>query len=81
MRNLRKILTAAACLVALQSGTALAATNIKDDMPSEGRVTRVGTVERVVDNDTFILRDQRTGDTSEEEGGESGVNEAHVCVS
>jgi hypothetical protein len=51
---------AVAVAIALQAGAALAA---DADLPKSGMVTREGTVERVVDKDTFILRDKLTNKT------------------
>ncbi len=62
-----KTLTALAGALALQAGAAMAAgdtTNTtRTEIPKSGQVSLNGTVERVVDQDTFILRDQATGKT------------------
>lgn len=56
MRYTLKTLCALTSALALQAGMAMAA----NDMPIKGKVSRVGTVESIVDGDTFILKDRLT---------------------
>ena len=54
----RKIIYTSLAILAMGSSAAVAAS-----LPRSGQVVRDGTVERIVDTNTFILRDNETRDT------------------
>lgn len=58
-----KTSTAIAAALMLQAGFAFAEGDKTSELPKEGNVTRIGTVQRIVDENTFILLDQQTGQT------------------
>src|SRR5687767_6206700 len=59
MKYPRKAIYTIAALMALQSGVALAAEIDKTmEIPKSGSVNRLGTVSRVIDDKSFVLRDQ-----------------------